>query len=204
MRHLNGILLAAFFAGELSANTLQAESVLSNAVVLQDEKGPHSCGHRSIAAVNHLDGTATIGDAQILLSWSDERESFFGMLKFRTTRHRIEAGDMPITATASLESASLSTNDFTNSARPAAPLRPSDTEGFFIAPATPDEGYAEIALESVEEPMLLYTFRDAAKPGAEIIRFKLSLTDEDKQMLAGCARAVMERARPYIESTSPQ
>ena len=196
VRHLYGLWISLLFASGASANTLEASNVLSNVIVFQDESGPNGCGHRSLAGVDHGDGTMSVGDVQVIMSWSDDHSSFYGMLKARTTRHKLEGGELKQTATARLERVSISKNDFSQVAIPA-DLQASNEEGFYFG-AVPADKLNEIVADGMDSPALLFNFKDADRPGQESIRFRVNLSDNDKQSLAGCMLALTNRARPFI------
>lgn len=176
----------------VAANTWNADSAVTSVITQQDAKGPSGCGYRTIAAVDHQTGRASIADIQLVLSLSEERMALFGLMKVRTTRHEVQGQDLPIVSMADLTQASISTNDFLHSARPASGLSKSEDSGYFIGGMEGAE-FAPLVFEAISGVTLIYSYKDAANPAQESIRFRVILSEEDAQTLKGCSASLMSR-----------
>lgn len=204
MRPSAFLLIAVIIPGAATANTFTADGEASTPIVMQDEKGPHSCGHRTMMVVDHANGTATTADLQLISSWSDEKSTFYGMMKLRVARNRLLQGGASYEEieVGEISRFSVSTNDFSATAAPYQSVSASNDPGYYLT-ATEPVGINTVVMPDDDGTFVrILSFLDAKKGFQENIRFKVNLEKEDALTFIGCVRAMLERAKSAIGSSA--
>lgn len=170
--------------------------------IMSDAKGPNACGYRSRFVSGDPLTSITVGDVSMMISWSEEHQTPFGMIKVRVERYRQNAGAFEETGVATLTRVQISTADLSKVAVPANTLRESpENPGYYIAAVEgapllnvmlPDD-VEVIDGDTTMSRRLMFSFKDEANPAQENIRYKVVLKGEDDDGFAGCLARIQER-----------